>query len=202
VTAAVGLAARHPTTGRPTSYKIVVTGPFDAGKTTLIRTIAQGAVVQTERAVSRFDGAHDGHSGGTTVAMDFGRVAVADGLSLHLFGTPGQPRFEFMWDILAEGMLGLVLVADGSRPASWREARQHLDHFGAHRGIPLVVAANKVPADDPELPEACRTGLGLPAGTPVLAVDLRERADVKRVLLALLQLVRAKAAGTAPAVAP
>ena len=99
-----------------TAVKIVVTGPFAAGKTTLIRPISEITVLSTEKAVS--DGEVAQSKTDTTVAMDFGRITIDRDLVLYLFGTPGQDRFDFMWEILSEGMLGYVLLVDAARPES------------------------------------------------------------------------------------
>src|ERR687896_2084194 len=101
--------------------KLVVTGPFAAGKTTLIETISEVAVVGTERDVT--DGAKAVKSR-TTVAMDFGRISFAGGLSLFLFGTPGQRRFDMMWEILSEGMLGFIMLVHAIDVRSLEEAVQ------------------------------------------------------------------------------
>jgi small GTP-binding protein len=187
-------------TSMPAGLKIVVTGPFDAGKTTLIETISEIAVVSTERAVSGWSQeAEVEHSGRTTVAMDYGRVSLEAGLALHLFGTPGQERFEFMWDILAEGMLGFVLVVDARRPETLVDARHQHAHFGAAADVPVVVAVNKLPvgADEAAALAVVRERLAVAGDVPVLAVDVRLREDVKRVLVALLQAVLARMTGDA-----
>ncbi len=84
----------------------------------------------------------------TTVAMDFGRITVDDDLVLYLFGTPGQKRFDFMWEILSEGMLGFVVMVDSTRPETFREARSILETFRAYAPTPYVVAANKQDQED------------------------------------------------------
>ena len=169
---------------RPRASKIVVTGPVDAGKTTFVRTISDVSVVSTEREVT-------GPGGGTTtVAMDFGHVSLGEGLSVSLFGTPGQRRFDFMWDVVAEGMLGFVLMVDGSRADDLGEARRIRAHFTALADVPHVVALNKVPAAVSAPVAQVRSGLGLPADVPVVVADARSRADVKRVLVRLLEVVR------------
>ena len=101
--------------GRGTAVKIVVTGPFAAGKTTLIRTISEITVLSTERGISDESARRKRE---TTVAMDFGRISVDSDLVLYLFGTPGQQRFDFMWEMLGEGMLGYVLLLDATHPSS------------------------------------------------------------------------------------
>ncbi len=166
--------------------KVVVTGPFDAGKTTLIQTISDTTVLSTERDVTEHDGEH---SGRTTVAMDFGRIGIDEDLSLFLFGTPGQDRFEFMWDILAEGMLGYLLVVDASRSSCLPEARRARRHFETLADVPSVVVVNKVTRDEERAIQEIRSALELPEDVPVLAADVRERADVKRVLITFLQVV-------------
>jgi len=98
----------------PRVYKIVVTGPFNSGKTAFIRTISDIDVVMTERRITT---AERGIKASTTVAMDYGRVEL-DGRILHLYGTPGQARFDFMWEILAREMSGFIVLADSTDPAS------------------------------------------------------------------------------------
>src|SRR3954468_10319812 len=102
-----------------TAVKIVVTGPFAAGKTTLIRTISEITVLSTEKGLTH---ATRPRKSDTTVAMDFGRITIDRDLVLYLFGTPGQDRFDFMWEILGEGMLGYVVLVDAERPDSLDEA--------------------------------------------------------------------------------
>ena len=80
--------------------------------------------------------------------MDFGRITVDDDLVLYLFGTPGQKRFDFMWEILSEGMLGFVVMVDSTRPETFREARSILETFRAYAPTPYVVAANKQDRED------------------------------------------------------
>src|SRR3954454_12400754 len=122
------------------AVKIVVTGPFAAGKTTLIRTISEITVLSTEREISDDTSARKRE---TTVAMDFGRIGIDSDLVLYLFGTPGQDRFEFMWEVLGEGMLGYVLVIDGDRAESADEARGIRDAFRKMAKVPFVVAVNR-----------------------------------------------------------
>ena len=176
---------------RPRTLKVVVTGPFDAGKSTLIRTISDTTVLSTERPVS--NGVH-GDAPSTTVALDFGRLTLPGDLALYLFGTPGQERFEFMWDILAEGMLGFVLMVDGSDlgAADGPEAARIRDHFTQLADVPFVVAVNKVADTDDDAAARVRRTLDLDAEVPVVVADARDREDVKRVLVALLHQVLAR----------
>jgi uncharacterized protein len=173
---------------RSRTTKIVVTGPFNAGKTTFIRTISEITVLSTERSVTGPEGKRGDR---TTVAMDFGRITVAPDLALYLFGTPGQERFEFMWDILAEGMLGFVLMVDAGRADSMDEARRIRSHFSELADVPFIVAINKVEGegDASALIAQIRTSLDLPNAVPVMVVDARDRDDVKQALLSFLRSV-------------
>ena len=164
--------------------KIVVTGPFAAGKTTLISTISEIAVLSTERAVSDSERPR---KAGTTVAMDFGRITIDRDLVLYMFGTPGQARFDFMWEILGEGMLGFVLLLDGREDLA--AAKPILDAFRAQSTVPYVVACDFVETADAP---AVREVLGLDADVPVLACDATDRESVKSVLLALLYALAAR----------
>jgi len=165
------------------SVKVVVTGPFNAGKTTFIKAVSEITVLSTERQVSDVSGEGGGE---TTVAMDFGRITVSDDVVLYLFGTPGQSRFSFMWETLSEGMLGFVLLVDTYEPPSFADAREMIEFFTSMSDVPFVVAANKVDADDTETIRRLREDLGLAESVPLLPVDARDKDSVKAVLLGLL----------------
>ena len=170
------------------SVKIVVTGPFGAGKTTLIQTISEIDVLSTEKAVSPEDTAHSSKKK-TTVAMDFGRLSIDKDLALYLFGTPGQKRFDFMWEILAEGMLGFIVMVDGEREEAVAEAAEILEFFRESAAVPYVVAVNKSDAD----PEGCvrraREALRLDDSVRAVSCNALDRESVKSVLLELLYAV-------------
>ena len=123
-----------------TAVKIVVTGPFAAGKTTLIRTISEITVLSTEKGITDETRSRKND---TTVAMDFGRITIDRDLVLYLFGTPGQDRFDFMWEILGEGMLGYILLVDSERQDSLDEAVGILAAFRKMARVPFVVALNR-----------------------------------------------------------
>ena len=135
------------------TVKIVVTGPFSAGKTQFIQSISEIDVVATEKKISHPE---ERIKDQTTVAMDFGRITVDEDLVLYLFGTPGQRRFDFMWEILAEGMLGFVVLLDSVRSETFREARSILGTFRSYAPVPYVVAANKQDIEDAWEPEIWR----------------------------------------------
>ncbi len=169
-----------------TAVKIVVTGPFAAGKTTLIRTISEITVLSTEKDITDSTRSRKNE---TTVAMDFGRITIDRDLVLYLFGTPGQERFDFMWEILGEGMLGYIVLIDVSREDSIEEARGILEAFRKMANVPFVVALNRSNGLD-ELEEArVRTVLDLEHDVPVVPCDAVDRESVKAVLLALLYAV-------------
>ncbi len=165
------------------SVKVVVTGPFNAGKTTFIKAVSEITVLSTERQVSDASGEGGGE---TTVAMDFGRITVSDDVVLYLFGTPGQERFSFMWETLSEGMLGFVLLVDAQEPDTIEDARSMIEFFTQMSDVPFVVAGNKVDADDVESLRSLRSELGLGDRVPLLPVDARDKDSVKAVLLGLL----------------
>jgi signal recognition particle receptor subunit beta len=190
--------------GRGTSagdaVKVVVTGPFSAGKTTFIRTISEITVLSTERDITDETRSRKAE---TTVAMDFGRITIDRDLVLYLFGTPGQERFDFMWEILGEGMLGFVLLVDPGREDSLSEAAGILKAFRAMAHVPFVIAANRADVIDPDEADRLRLLVGASDEVPVLACDATDRASVRDVLLALLYAVLAsvEAADADPALA-
>ncbi len=169
-----------------TAVKIVVTGPFSAGKTTLIRTISEITVLSTERDITDHTRSRKVE---TTVAMDFGRITIDPDLVIHLFGTPGQDRFDFMWEILGAGMLGYILLIDFSRPDSLTEAGGILAAFRRMARTPFVVALNRTAGMDPAEEDRVRAALELDEDTPVVPCDATDRESVKSVLLALLYSV-------------
>jgi signal recognition particle receptor subunit beta len=168
------------------SVKIVVTGPFGAGKTSLISTISEIDVLSTEKAVTD-EGRAQKQS--TTVAMDFGRLTIDRDLALYLFGTPGQRRFDFMWEILAEGMLGFVVMVDAEREEALAEANETLAFFRESAEVPYIVAVNKS-SDDPQAAVArARQALDLDDDVRAVACNALDRESVKDVLLELLYAV-------------
>jgi uncharacterized protein len=169
-----------------TAVKIVVTGPFSAGKTTLIRTISEITVLSTEKDITDHTRSRKAE---TTVAMDFGRITIDRDLVLYLFGTPGQDRFDFMWEILGEGMLGYILLIDSSREDSLQEATGILEAFRRMARVPFVVALNRAEGIDPDDEATVRSALELADTIPVVPCDATDRESVKSVLLALLYAV-------------
>ena len=177
---------------RALTVKMVVTGPFNAGKTEFIQTVSEIDVVSTERKISS---EAERVKETTTVAMDFGRITVDDSLVLYLFGTPGQKRFDFMWEILSEGMLGFIVMVDSTRPETFQEARNIMEAFRAFSPTPYVVAASKQDLPDAWEVEDLRVALRLDEGVPMLPCISTDKEAVKTVLLQLLENILAELEG-------
>ena len=172
------------------TVKMVVTGPFNAGKTAFIRSVSEIDVVSTERNVS--SALEKSVKEATTVAMDFGRITVDDDLVLYLFGTPGQRRFDFMWEILSEGMLGFIVMVDSTRPETFREARSILETFHAYAPTPYVVAANKQDLKDAWDIGDMRHVLRLDTKVKLISCIATDQDSVKSILLELLYSILAE----------
>jgi small GTP-binding protein len=171
------------------AVKMVITGPFSSGKTQFIQSVSEIDVVSTERKISS-DAEKIKDS--TTVAMDFGRITVDDELVLYLFGTPGQKRFDFMWEILSEGMLGFVVMVDSTKPETFREAKSILETFRAYAPTPYVVAANKQDRADAWEVDDLRIALRLDPAVKLLPCVAMNKETVKTVLLELLYSILAE----------
>jgi len=177
----------HPQT-IPVAIKILIAGGFGVGKTTLVSSLTEIRPLRTEEdlsAPSALIDLTDGVEGKTTttVAMDFGRITIRDDLVVYLFGTPGQQRFWFMWDELAIGALGAVVLADTRRLADSFPA---IDYFEQRR-TPFVVAVNCFDGARRFEPEIIRAALSLNLGVPVILCDARQRTSCRDALVTLVE---------------
>ncbi|GAA2371588.1 ATP-binding protein [Catellatospora methionotrophica] len=174
----------------PTAVKILIAGHFGVGKTTMVGAVSEIRPLRTEEMLTDAGIGVDDLSGveaktHTTVAMDFGRITISRDLVLYLFGTPGQDRFSFLWDELASGAIGAVVLADTRR---LKESFACLDYF-EERETPFVVAVNCFEGSDRFTTADVQLALNLDPGTPVLLCDARDRTSSRAVLVALLQHV-------------
>jgi signal recognition particle receptor subunit beta len=174
----------------PTTIKIVIAGGFGAGKTTMVGAVTETGPLRTEEVLTEEGVGIDDLAGvegksTTTVAMDFGRITLSPSLVLYLFGTPGQDRFWFVWDELAIGALGAVVLADTRRLA---DCFPSVDYF-ERRGTPFVVAVNCFEGAKQYDLEDVQLALNLDDGVPVLLCDARKRESSKHVLITLLEHV-------------
>ncbi len=169
------------------NIKIIVTGPFGAGKTQFIKTISEINPILTEQKTLTEEEAKKKEY--TTVGMDFGRVTIDKNTVIYLFGTPGQERFSLTWEALANGALGIVLMVDSTDPKSIVKARSILDFFYSRIKVPYIVAANKQDLPEAWPIEAIRTYLDLEESVKIIPCVATNRESVKSVLIELLKII-------------
>ncbi len=167
-------------------YKIVVTGPFNSGKTEFVRTGSDIPAVETEKRITTED---RGIKAETTVAMDFGRIEL-NGDTVHLYGTPGQTRFNFMWEILAKEMNGFIVLVDATDPPSFPEAAELIQQFSSFVDVPHVVVANKVDLEGAASIEQVRRGTRASADVPVLECVSVEKDSVRDVVMHMIHMLQ------------
>ncbi|MEV0643107.1 ATP/GTP-binding protein [Streptomyces sp. NPDC050619] len=181
-------AVHLPDTARDL-VKILVAGPFGVGKTTLIDSVSEIRPLHTEERLSEasarvddLDGVRDKAT--TTVAIDFGRISLTGGIVLYLFGTPGQERFRSLWEDIAYGALGALVLVDSRRI----EASFDVLGLVEESGLPYAVAFNAFPdAPSHYTEDQLRAALDLEPGTPLVTCDARDTNSSVDALLALVQ---------------
>jgi uncharacterized protein len=186
----------------PVTLKLLVAGGFGVGKTTLVGAVSEIRPLRTEELLTEAGRPFDDTQGveaksTTTVAMDFGRITINEQLVLYLFGTPGQDRFWFLWDELAQGALGAVVLVDTRR---LDESFAAVDYF-ERRGIPFTVAVNCFDGAQRHPVETVREALDLDPSVPVMLCDARARESARDVLVSVVQHAMRAAEGQQPATA-
>lgn len=163
--------------------KLVITGPVNAGKTTLVQHLSDAQVTATD--VTATDQVAE-LKALTTVGLDFGILHVDDALELHLFGTPGQSRFNFMWDILSRGAIGAIFLVDSTSEESIREMKKMYNYYQEKVGLPVVVGATKQDLEDAKSLDELADVLEL-GDVPILPLDARDKEQNKAIVLTLLE---------------
>ncbi|MEN9482447.1 ATP/GTP-binding protein [Sphaerotilus montanus] len=168
-----------------TDHKIIFTGPVGAGKTTAIASISDIEPIRTDEHASDMT---QKRKSATTVAMDYGMIRLGPKEKVHLYGTPGQERFDFMWDILTKGGIGLVLLLDNTRPTPFEDMRFYIKAFKEFiDGTRLVIGVTQMDARrTPTIDEYVRQLAELDVSAPIFEVDARQRTDVSTLIEALL----------------
>lgn len=167
--------------------RLVVTGTVGVGKSTFIRSVSEIPVVDTDRQATDETLLL---KKSTTVAMDFGRLQFGPDMALHLYGTPGQSRFDFMWDILIRKAHAYILLVAAHRPSDFRNARRILAFMNQQVQIPLIIGLTHIDCEGAWSEENVAIALGYfdeKNRPPIVTVNAQQRDSVVQVLIALVQ---------------
>lgn len=165
--------------------KIIFTGPVGVGKTTAIAALSDDPPITTDAAASDMTLARKGH---TTVAMDYGVIRLDENTKVHLYGTPGQERFDFMWDILSEGGMGLILMLDNTRPNPLKDLEFFMSAFeGLLKVAPMVIGVTKMDLQASPTLEVYQQYMAKKGfNVPIFEIDARQESDIRHLVIALL----------------
>lgn len=167
--------------------RLVVTGPVGAGKSTFVRSVSEIEVVDTDCRATETETTDI--KARTTVAFDFGRLQFGPDMALHIYGTPGQERFDFMWDILIEKAHAYMLLVAANRPQQFRQARRILNFMTQKAEIPMIIGLTHVDLPEAWDPEEVLLALGYPDCNyrpPVIFVNANEQPSVVEAVLTLV----------------
>lgn len=165
--------------------KVLITGSFGSGKTTLIRSLSEIDPLLTEKKISS-PSVEETNKKTTTVAMDMGKVLLEDGTEVHLYATPGQERFEFMLDILKRGIVGAIILIDATNPQSVEDAKRFASRLRENFHIPILFVVTKIDQSHPGILEDIRKNLNGLENLPLVVLDPRNREEGIKVLKTLL----------------
>lgn len=169
------------------AFKVVVTGPFNSGKTEFVKNGSDIEIVETERSITTED---KGIKALTTVAMDYGRMDFGED-RVHLYGTPGQTRFSFMWETLAKDMNGFVVMVDATDPPSFPDAADLIEIFTGFVDVPYIIAANKMDLEGAASLEEVREGTRVGKNVPVVPCVALKKSSIRDVVTELLKVLKA-----------
>jgi uncharacterized protein len=168
------------------AFKVVVTGPFNSGKTEFVKNGSDIEIVETERSITTED---KGIKALTTVAMDYGRVDFGED-RVHLYGTPGQTRFSFMWETLAKDMNGFVVMVDATDPPSFPDAADLIEIFTGFVDVPYIIAANKMDLEGAVSVDEVREGTRVGNKVPIVECTALKKDSIRNVISEMLKLLK------------
>jgi len=169
-------------------FKIIVTGSFNSGKTEFIKRISEIVPITTDKPVSEQELKEIKTL--TTVAMDFGRLTVDEEITVHLYATPGQERFDFIYPLLLKNALAIIILGDITDEKSIKDIVKYYKKFKSLKRLPTVVALTKIDLKNGVPDEKIKEYLSeLPEDVPILKIDATNKEHVKKTILTALQML-------------